>query len=66
MKGKDSTLLQGSQGFKKVCLPVTGNIMIDIIASHRIKRLIHKIQMRGISFLEANVVHALRLCIFLT
>ena len=67
MDGKRSALFQNPQCFQQKCLLVCPcDIVIDIVAGHRVEALVGKIQLHGVPTLERSVFHALRSSVFFT
>ena len=63
--GKRSAFFQHAQCFQqKRLLVFPRNVVIDIVAGHRIEALVGKIQLHGVPTLERNVFHALRRGVF--
>ena len=65
MDGKRSALFQNPQCFQQKCLLVCPcDIVIDIVAGHRVEALVGEIQLHGASAPERSVFHALRSGVF--
>ena len=65
MDGIRSALFQNTQCFQQKCLLVfPRDIVIDIVADHRVKALVGEIQLHGVPAPERSVFHALRSGIF--
>ena len=64
MNGEGAAFLQHTQGFQQNGLSVAArDVVIDIIAGHRIESLVGKVKLQCVAMAEMGITHTLGLCV---
>ena len=65
MNSETPAFFESAERFEQVALPVTGYVMINIVAHNCVKCFIGKVEFNGVALPEFHIRYSFRFCVIL-